>query len=128
MIPPVKTITPAFSDARGDIIDVLEGEVHHTGIITFAKDAIRANHFHRKQTQYTYVLTGKIELRMRPADNEKAEIMTSVMGPGAFAEVPPNTVHAYKALEPSSMICLTTKERGSAEAYEEDTVRVPSLF
>lgn len=123
-----RIIKPAFTDARGDIIDVFEGPVHHTGIITFVEGAIRANHYHRLQTQYTYVLNGSIELRTRPAEDDAAETQTVIMEPGTFATVPPNTIHAYRAVTPASMLCLTTLPRGSDEAYEADTVRVPSLF
>jgi quercetin dioxygenase-like cupin family protein len=122
----VKPIKPVFSDARGDIIDIFEGPVHHTGIITFAAGAVRANHYHRLATQYTYMLTGRIELKTRKAEDPDAVTETVVMGPGDFVEVPAYTIHAYKALEPASMICLTTRSREEG-GYEEDTVRVDPL-
>jgi quercetin dioxygenase-like cupin family protein len=122
----VKKITPAFEDQRGAIIDVFEGSVHHTGIITFQKDAVRANHYHKVQTQYTYVLEGKIELKTKDARNDADPVQTVVMEVGDFVALPPYTIHSYRALEKSSMICLTTRERDMA-SYEEDTIRVDPL-
>jgi quercetin dioxygenase-like cupin family protein len=122
----VRKIKPVFTDARGDIIDVFEGVVHHTGIITFAAGAVRANHYHRLATQYTYMLSGRIELKTRTAEDASAVTETVIMEPGDFVELPPYTIHAYKALEPASMVCLTTRSREGA-GYEDDTVRVDPL-
>jgi quercetin dioxygenase-like cupin family protein len=124
----VTPIVPAFRDDRGEIIDIFEGVVHHTGLITFTPGAVRGNHYHREQTQYTYVLQGEIELRTCAADTPDAPVTTHLMRPGDFVTLPPHTIHAYRAVTAASMLCLTTMERGSADAYEQDTVRVPSLF
>lgn len=124
----LRKIEPAFTDARGDIIDVFVGELHHAGVLTFTQAAERGNHFHKLQTQYTYMLSGKVEMRARSSDDPSDPVETVVMVPGDFVTIPPGTVHGYKALEPSTMICLTTRERGTAAEYEEDTVRVASLF
>lgn len=121
-----KRIEPAFRDQRGEILDVFEGMVHHTGVITFAEGAVRANHYHREQTQYTYVLEGMIELKTRDANEPAAPVQTMTMEPGDFVTLPPHTVHSYRALTAASMICLTTKERDSV-SYEADTVRVEPL-
>ena len=121
-----KRIEPAFRDQRGEILDVFEGMVHHTGVITFAAGAVRANHYHREQTQYTYVLSGEIELKTKDANDPAAPVETMRMEPGDFVALPPYTIHSYRALAPASMLCLTTKERDSV-SYEADTVRVDPL-
>src|SRR4051812_25809253 len=100
-------ITPAFTDARGAIIDVFEGTIHHTGVISFTPGAIRANHYHKEQTQYTYVLSGRIELKIKDAHDESSPVETVVMEPGDFVELPPYTVHAYRGITDASMLCLT---------------------
>jgi quercetin dioxygenase-like cupin family protein len=120
-------ISPAFQDDRGDISDIFEGAIHHTGIITFTENAVRANHYHKEQTQYTYVLSGKIELKIKDARDPASPVESVVMEPGDFVELPPFTIHAYRALTEASMLCLTTKLRGGSEAYEADTIRVPPL-
>ena len=122
----VKNIKPVHKDDRGEIVDIFEGEVHHSGIITFTKGAVRANHYHRLQRQYTYVIAGSIELKMKDALDPNAKTETVIMKAGDFVDVPPNVIHAYKGLSDASMICLTTRERTS-ETYEDDTVRVDPI-
>jgi len=125
----VTTLEPAFSDARGAITDILNAdqEIHHIGIITFSEGAVRANHYHHQSHQYDYVLAGRIELRTRVASDEFAPVRTDILLPNQLASIPAGVIHAYKALEPSSMIDVTTLSR-SGNGYEDDTVRVPSLF
>ena len=44
-------IVPAFSDHRGQIIDLLENEnINAVTVITFTKGAVRANHYHKQTT------------------------------------------------------------------------------
>ncbi len=122
----VRKLTPAFTDHRGDILDIFEGEVHHTGIITFTKGAVRANHFHKKQTQYTYVLSGTLELCVRDSRTPEAQVESFMMEPGDFAAIPPFVIHEYIAHTPGSMLCLTDMIR-VGNNYEEDTCRVEAL-
>ena len=123
----VRSITPAFSDQRGVIIDVLDGQIFHTGILTFTKDAVRANHYHKKQTQYTYSLTGTVELCVRDSRTPDAPVGPFIRKPGDLATIPPFVIHAYRALEDASMLCLTDLSRNGT-GYEDDTFRVEPLL
>ena len=125
----IRRVEPAFSDERGSITDVVNTEdgIGHIGIITFAEGAVRANHYHPRSIQRDYVLAGRIELRTKPVDPPDAPVRTDVIEAGYFVEIPTNVVHAYKALEPSTMLDMTTLSR-SGSGYEDDTVRVPALF
>ena len=50
-------------DDRGSIRDIFVGTPKdHCSIITFTLGAIRANHFHKLTTQYTYVIEGEITM------------------------------------------------------------------
>jgi len=117
-------IKPAFTDKRGDILDILEEPVSHVGLVTFKKGAIRGNHYHKKSTQYTYVLYGKIKFVVSDArgKNKKSFILMERM----FSRIPPKMVHSYKALTTAAMLDITTLNRKNS-AYEEDTVRVTIL-
>src|SRR3989344_4779476 len=108
-----KKIVPVFRDARGIILDILEKPVSHIGLVTFKKGATRGNHYHKKLTQYSYVLCGKIELTIRKI----------ILKEGDLTTIPRNMIHTYRALENSSMLDLTTYARG-IKGYETDTVRV----
>lgn len=122
----VKKLKPVFRDSRGDIFDLVEDEIHHIGFITFRKGVVRANHYHKKSTQYTYVIKGKIELITKDAKNKNAKIKKSIMDEGTYAMIPPYIIHAYRALTPASIIDCTTESRKAA-GYESDTVRVPPI-
>lgn len=119
----VKKLKPVFRDSRGDIFDVVADTVRHIGFITFRKGVVRANHYHKKSTQYSYVFEGKIELLTKDAKNKNAKIKRIVMGKGTYAMIPPYVIHAYRALTRASIIDCTTESRKN-DGYEKDTVRV----
>lgn len=122
----IKKLTPVFRDARGDIFDLIEDEIHHVGFITFRKGVVRANHYHKRSTQYSYVVEGKIELTTKDAKNPKAKAKKTIMGKGVLAMIPPYIIHSYRALTPASIIDCTTESR-KADGYESDTVRVDAI-
>jgi quercetin dioxygenase-like cupin family protein len=117
----IKKVNPAFSDDRGSITDVLDKPISHVGLITFAKGALRAKHYHKQSTQYDYVVSGRIRLVVCMPDGSLRE--DHVLEAGTATEVPPGIVHTYIAEEISSMIDMTTLSRAD-NGYEEDTIRV----
>jgi quercetin dioxygenase-like cupin family protein len=124
----LKHIDPAFTDQRGDITDVMNGDLHYVGVITFTEGAIRGNHYHKQQIQYTYMLTGEVAFFQKDMSKPDAPIEHVVMKPGDFVSIPVNVAHAYKALSKSaSMMCLTTHTREGSAEYEEDTFRIDSI-
>src|SRR3989344_4344625 len=59
-----KNIQPDFIDERGAIAKILDdGKTNIKSIllITSKKGAIRANHYHKKDTHYCYLLSGSME-------------------------------------------------------------------
>ena len=118
----LKKITPVFTDARGAIFDILNTEVRHVGLITFSKGAVRGNHYHKIGTQYTYVLKGKVELKVKNLEEANSVSESIIMVPGDLVEIPPMIAHAYTAIEESTIVDLTTTSRADS-GYENDTVR-----
>ncbi len=116
-----KKIKPAFTDKRGSISDILEEPVGHIGIITFAKGVVRANHYHKKSVQYSYVLEGKIELTI--ADTKGKKKRKYIIDKGTLTTIPTHTAHAYKALTKATILDITTFDR-KGNAYEDDTFRI----
>ena len=58
-----KILKVNFKDKRGKIIDIfVSTPKEHCTMVTFNKGAIRGNHFHKKTTQYTFVIEGKLLL------------------------------------------------------------------
>lgn len=116
-----KKIKPAFKDRRGKIIDILEENIGHVGYISFAKGAVRANHYHKKSVQYSYILKGTIELTI--SDTKGKNKRKYILKEGTLQTIPTNVVHTYKALTPAAMLDMTTFDR-KGNAYEDDTFRV----
>ena len=117
-------IKPAFSDRRGHIFDIVEEPLSHVGLITFKKGAVRGNHYHKKSVQYTYILKGKIKFVTSDVKGGHKKVL--ILAEGMFSRIPPNMVHAYKALTPATMLDMSTLSRG-IKGYEGDTVRVTIL-
>jgi quercetin dioxygenase-like cupin family protein len=119
-----KNIPTEFIDVRGAITKILDdGKTNIKSIllITSKKDAIRANHYHQKDTHYCYLLSGSMEYHEKPI--EGSEIETALLKAGDMVFTPAMQIHAMKFLEDSVFLALATESR-SQEDYESDTVRV----
>jgi quercetin dioxygenase-like cupin family protein len=111
----------AFTDARGSITDILDGvPLNAVTIITNKKGAVRANHFHKKTIQYTYVLTGRVRYVSR---GKKGGTTTVIMKPGDLAVSPPHEAHATEALTDATFLALAHGLRHGRD-YEKDTFRL----
>ncbi len=111
----------AHKDDRGNIIDLVENEdINAVTIVTFAKNAVRGNHYHKKTYQWNYVLSGKIRLLSQiPGES----IIETTMTRGDFLVTKPNERHALVGLEDAELLVLTKGPRGGKE-YESDTYRL----
>lgn len=113
---------PEFMDVRGGISKVLDNvTLKSVLLITSKAGSIRANHYHKKDSHYSYILSGKAEWSEKSIDG--GEMETAILEPGDMVFTAPMTVHAARFLEDTTFLAFSTKER-SREEYEEDTVRV----
>lgn len=92
-------------------------------LIVSKKGSIRANHYHKKDTHFVYLLSGAFEYSEKSAVNKKTRKKNSLILPGYLVTTPPMTLHAMKFLKDSVMIALTTEPRDQKD-YEKDTVRI----
>ena len=114
-------IKPVHTDERGVITDLLQDEtINAVTIISFAKDAVRANHYHKETYQWNYVLSGLIKIVTQLQNQEKVE---TLMNRGDFIVTMPNESHALTAVEQSELLVLTKGPRGG-DNYENDTFRL----
>lgn len=114
-------VSPAFTDERGTITDLLNRvEIAHIGIITSKKGTIRGNHYHKRASQYIYVLTGTIELFRQ---GTVGEVQMTAYKRGELFLDPPQSAHAMRFPEDTEFLVLTTLPRDEG-GYEEDTVRL----
>ncbi len=117
-------LQPIFADERGEIWDILESlGIKHIGMISSKKGAKRANHYHEKSTQYTFIINGKAEWYTKDLDAPGAPVEKTILNPGDLTIVAPRVAHALIALEDTLFLDFTDISRED-EGYEQDTKRV----
>jgi len=121
----VKKIKPFHVDERGEMSHLLDNASNITSVlyITCKKGAIRANHYHKKDTHYSYMVEGSMEYTYKNLKTKNSKPKTVVVSAGEIVVTPPMTMHAMIFLEDSIFIALTTEARDQKK-YEKDTVRV----
>lgn len=111
-----------FKDSRGEIRDLItHTPVDAVTLITCTKGAIRGNHYHKKTTQYDYVLSGT--LRCVSKDMKTGKQTRAMLSAGDVAVHPPFEAHAFEAVSPAAFLSLTKGPRNGAD-YENDTFRL----
>ena len=118
----------SFTDDRGTITDIFHlVDMNSACLITNTPGAVRANHYHKQTTQYTYILSGTLEYYSKPVDRDQApESITAVAGDFIISE--PNEIHAMRAgADGCTLIAFAQGPRGG-EDYENDTFRVDNII
>jgi dTDP-4-dehydrorhamnose 3,5-epimerase-like enzyme len=122
-------LKPELVDERGGITMVLDDGktiVKSVLLITSRKGAVRANHYHKTDSHYSYLLSGRMEYSEQPVSKEdsmegKKEYVVLEASDMVFSA--PMVAYAMKFLEDSVFLALATESRHQTE-YERDTVRV----
>jgi dTDP-4-dehydrorhamnose 3,5-epimerase-like enzyme len=117
-----------FQDERGTITDIFHLiDMNSACIITNTPGAVRANHYHKHTTQYTYVLTGTLHYYSKLVDSDEPP-KSIVANKGDMIISEPNEIHAMKAgIYGCTFIAFAQGPRGG-EDYENDTFRVESII
>jgi quercetin dioxygenase-like cupin family protein len=121
----VKKIKPFSVEDRGTISRLLDDEANIVSIllITSKKGSIRANHYHKKDVHYIYLLEGKIEYSYIEPNSKNNKIKTVKVNEGHLIHTPSMVPHATKFLEDSVFLAFSIRPRNQ-KAYEKDTVRI----
>lgn len=124
-------IAPAFTDDRGDIINVITGlPMTHLAVITCTEGSVRGNHYH-PEPQFMYLIDGEYEVTTIPL-NEDGTLQhrnkyISVARRGTLSYCPPNLVHAYRFTKPSTFLNICTGEGREPKDFEQHTTRLQVL-
>ena len=118
-----RNIQPEFKDDRGAITKVLDKDFAIRSVlhITSKKGSIRSNHYHKTDSHYCYLVSGKAEYYEKPVEGGKLE--KTALNAGDMVYSAPMIIHAFKFLEDTVMYAYAAKSRNQAD-YEADTVRV----
>ena len=90
-------------------------------MITSKKGTVRSNHYHKKDTHWIYVVSGKMEYYEKPVKGGR--IKKTVLEPMDMVYTPAMMIHAVKFLKDSVLLALSTQARDQKD-YEKDTVRM----
>ena len=122
--PLVKLLEP-FSDARGDIQPLVDEMMKSAVMIESKKGSLRANHYHKTDWHYCYVVSGTIVYYHRPTGStEEPECL--IVKAGEMVFTPPMVDHGMKFPEDTTFLTLSRNPRDQA-SYEADVVRVDML-
>ena len=111
-----------FTDYRGKILNISNNLFRSCLIIKSKKNSIRANHYHKKDWHYCYVLKGKIEYYSRKVGS-KRKPKKEIFIKGDLFFTPPMVEHAFYFPVNTSFITLGKGSRKKIN-YEKDTVRI----
>jgi quercetin dioxygenase-like cupin family protein len=115
----------AFTDARGSIQPLVDLDMKSCVLIESKKGTVRANHYHRTDWHFCYVLDGLIEYYHRPQGSNEAP-QKEVIRKGELFFTPPLVEHAMVFAQDTLFLTLGRNSREQA-VYEADVVRVPPI-
>lgn len=116
-------IVSIHSDKRGSIINLVEAPITSVLLITSKKGTVRANHYHRRDAHYMYVISGKMRYTSKDLRVKNSRKRSIVLKKGELVFTPPRVAHVVEFLEDTQFLALATKTR-KQKIYEADTVRL----
>ena len=111
-----------FTDVRGAIQPLVDEMMKSAVMIESKKGSLRANHYHKTDWHYCYVISGTMEYFHRPTGST-AEPERLLVRVGEMVFTPPMVDHAMKFPEDTVFLTLSRNPRNQL-AYESDVVRV----
>ncbi len=111
-----------FVDIRGSIQPLVDEMMRSAVLISSKAGSVRANHYHKTDWHYCYVLSGRIQYlhRKTGSKDDPEQIM---VGKGEMIFTPPMVDHGMKFPVDTTFLTLSRNPRDQ-KTYEEDVVRV----
>ena len=111
-----------YRDKRGIILNLRNGLFGSCALIKSKKNSVRANHYHKKDWHYCYVLKGKIAYYYRK-HGSKTKPKKIIINQGELFFTPPMEDHAMKFLKETEFITLGRGSRTKIN-YDKDTHKI----
>ncbi len=118
-------LEPPLEDERGEIQPLVDMPMKSCLLITSKKGTVRANHYHKTDRHFCYVLKGRIEYYRRPHGSSEPPTKI-VAGKGQMIFTPSLEEHAMVFPEDTVFLVLSRNSRAQ-EAYEADVVRIDPI-
>jgi hypothetical protein len=119
---PSVPLDAAFEDDRGLIQNLVLRPVTSTTVITSRAGTTRANHYHKTDWHYSYVVSGRILYFERPVGSTVIPTPLTFSA-GSLFFTPPLKEHCMVFVEPTVFFTMAKNVR-SHESHEDDVVRV----
>ena len=111
-----------FVDERGEIQPLVDG-IMKSAVMIFSKaGSLRANHYHKTDWHYCYVVSGQINYYHRKT-NTLIEPKLIIVKKGQMVFTPPMVDHAMKFPVDTTFITLSRNPRDQ-QTYEKDVIRI----
>ena len=122
---PILPLKKPYTDDRGiiqNLVSLNESQMRSAVLIESKKGSLRANHYHKVDWHYCYIISGSIEYYYRPTNSDKEPIKI-LINAGQVFYTPPMVEHAMVFPEDTIFLTLGGGTR-IHEDYENDLVRV----
>lgn len=111
-----------FQDKRGTITDIFTNDCKdHATLIFSKKGALRGNHYHKKSTQYTFVISGELTMLSQKIGQKK--VFKHTLKPNDLMVHLPMEAHTLIATSDTIFLAFVDGLRGGKN-YEKDTYRL----
>ena len=118
----VVNLEEPFVDERGKIQPLVDMDMKSAVLISSKKGSTRANHYHKTDWHFCYVLSGEIEYHYRN-HGDKGKGSRKIIKKGELFFTPPMEDHAMVFKQDTVFLTLGRNSR-KQEVYEQDVVRV----
>ncbi|OGK18269.1 hypothetical protein A3G67_03165 [Candidatus Roizmanbacteria bacterium RIFCSPLOWO2_12_FULL_40_12] len=121
----IRKVKAFHKDKRGKLSYLTHEKMRIKDVLAISskKGAVRANHYHKKDTHLIYLIKGKFKYITRVLGKKKSKSKTIVIKAGEIVVTPPKLAHKVVFLEDSFMVVVTTESRVQSK-YEADTIRL----
>ena len=111
-----------YEDARGIIQPLCDLNMKSASLIVSKANTWRANHYHKNDWHFIYVLKGSFEYYFKKTNSDE-KIKKKIVKKGELLFTGPVVDHAMFYTEETKIIVLSKNPRDQ-KTYEEDTVRI----
>ena len=111
-----------YEDARGVIQPLCDLNMKSASLIVSKANTWRANHYHKNDWHFIYVLKGSFEYYFKKTNSDE-KIKKKIVKKGELLFTGPVVDHAMFYAEETEIIVLSKNPRDQ-KTYEEDTVRI----
>ena len=118
---PLVNLEKPFVDLRGSIQPLVDSIMKSAVMIQSKAGSLRANHYHKTDWHYCYVISGKINYYYKELNSDKKPELL-IVEKGNMVFTPPLVEHCMKFPEDTLFLTLSRNPRDQ-ETYELDVIR-----